>query len=164
MEPIKNPAPARPSDIQAMHDAQYDRVTNMIQCYVESVGLSKERTYNPTNKNWLWTKGSASIEVFIETINFASGSRRDYLRVCSPLMTIPANNLLSFYRHLLELNNIRLGVKLGIMPDTQKVFATYERDIQGMDYLELTTCITDLELWADELDDQLKAKYPDWSN
>jgi hypothetical protein len=161
MEPIKNPAPA---NLYAVHDEQYNRVTNMIQCYVESVGLTRESTYNSTNKNWLWKKGSASIEVFIQTIVFPSGSRRDYLRICSPLLEIPANNLLNFYRHLLELNDQRLGVKLGIMPNSQKVFASYDRDIRGMDYQELTTCIIDLENWADELDDQLKAKFPDWSN
>ncbi|GAB3951275.1 hypothetical protein GCM10028805_31070 [Spirosoma harenae] len=159
MESTQNPA-----NPYAAHDEQYNRVTNMIQCYVESVGLSREQTYNPTNKNWLWKKGSASIEVFIETIMFQSGSRRDYLRICSPLMAIPANNLLNFYRHLLELNDLKLGVKLGIMPNSNKVFATYERDIRGMDYQELTTCISDLELWADELDDKLKAQFPDWSN
>jgi hypothetical protein len=164
MEPIKNPTPARPADVQAAYNAEYNRVTTMIQCYVESVGLTKEHTYNPTNKNWLWKKGSASIEVFIDTIVFASGSRRDYLRICSPLMVIPTNNLLGFYRHLLELNNQRLGVKLGIRANSQTVYATYERDIRGMDYQELTTCIIDLELWADELDDQLKVSYPDWSN
>ena len=160
MEPTKNAA----SDVPSSHDEQYNRVTNMIQCYVESVGLTRENTYNDQNKNWLWKKGSASIEVFIYTIMFPSGGRRDYLRICSPLMKIPANNLLNFYRHLLELNDIRLGVKLGIMPNTNTVFATYERDIRGMDFQELTTCISDLEGWADELDDQLKAKFPDWSN
>ncbi|QIP16935.1 YbjN domain-containing protein [Spirosoma aureum] len=165
MEPIKNPAPARPSDVQeAAYNEQYNRVTTMIQHYVESIGLTKESTYNPKNSNWLWKNGSATIEVFIQTIHFPNGSRRDYLRIFSPLLEIPANNLLSFYRHLLELNDLRLGVKLCIAPKTQTVYATYERDIRGMDYQELTTCIVDLELWADELDDQLKEQFPNWSN
>ncbi len=79
-------------------------------------------------------------------------------------MEIPTTNLLSFYRHLLELNDLRLGVKLCIMPNSQKAFATYERDIRGMDYQELTTCIIDMELWADELDDQLKGHFPNLIN
>ncbi|RRB07261.1 YbjN domain-containing protein [Larkinella rosea] len=165
MEPIQNPTPARPEDVKAaLYNENYNRVTTMIQCYVESIGLTKEQTYNPDKKNWLWKNGSASIEVFIQTINFASGTRRDYLRIFSPLLQVPTNNLLGFYRHLLELNDLRLGVKLCIAPNTQTVFATYERDIRGMDYQELTTCIIDLELWADELDDQLKAQFPNWSN
>ncbi|GAB2579236.1 hypothetical protein [Spirosoma areae] len=164
MEPIKNPAPARPDDVQAAYDAELHRVATLIQCYVESIGLTKESTYKAKTNNWLWKNGSATIEVFVQTISFPSGGRRDYLRVFSPLLTVPANNLLHFYRHLLELNDLRLGVKLCIAPNTQTVYATYERDIRGMDYQELTTCIRDLENWADELDDQLKAQFPDWSN
>jgi hypothetical protein len=164
-EPIKNTAPAKPRDAQAaLQNEQYNRVTFMIQNYVESIGLTKEKAYNPKNNNWIWKNGSATIEVFIQTINFDNGGRRDYLRIFSPLLEIPTNNLLNFYRHLLELNDKRLGVKLCIAPNTQTVYATYERDIRGMDYQELTTCIIDLELWADELDDQLKAQFPNWSN
>jgi hypothetical protein len=44
------------------------------------------------------------------------------------------------------------------MPETDKIYATYERDIQGIDYKEVKTCITDLEWWSDELDDLLKEK------
>jgi hypothetical protein len=44
------------------------------------------------------------------------------------------------------------------MPVTDKIYATYERDIQGIDYKEVKKCIADLEWWADELDDLLKEK------
>lgn len=153
-----------PNPAHAALDEQYRRVTEMIHCYVEFVGLSRDQAYNTERKNWRWKNGSANIEVLIDSLNFSNGSRRDYLRIFSPLMTIPANNLLAFYRHLLELNDSKLGVKLTIQPNTQNVFATYERDIKGMDYSELSTCISDLEYWADKLDDELKAQFPNWSN
>jgi len=156
--------PETPNPAHAALDEQYRRVTEMIHCYVESVGLTREQIYNPELKNWRWKTGSASIEVLIEKINFSNGSRRDYMRIFSPLMKTPATNLLSFYRHLLELNDSKLGVKLTIMPSNQVVYATYERDIKGMDYSELSTCIADLESWADKLDDELKAQFPDLSN
>ncbi|GAB2649661.1 hypothetical protein GCM10027035_49520 [Emticicia sediminis] len=38
------------------------------------------------------------------------------------------------------------------------------RDIKGMSYNELSTCIGDLEFWADKLDDELKSQLPDLSN
>jgi hypothetical protein len=44
------------------------------------------------------------------------------------------------------------------MPENDKIYATYERDIQGIDYKEVKTCIADLEWWADELDELLKEK------
>jgi hypothetical protein len=78
MEPIKNPMPAKPDEAQAaLQNEQYSRVTFMIQNYVESIGLTKEKTFNPKNNNWIWKNGSATIEVFIQTINFDSGVRRD---------------------------------------------------------------------------------------
>jgi hypothetical protein len=57
------------------------------------------------------------------------------------------------------MNDKNLGVKLTLMKGTNKVYATYERDILGMDYSELSTCIADLEWWADKLDDELKSPY-----
>lgn len=142
-----------------MSVSQRDKVTEMVHQYIESVGLTKGQTYNEEKKSWNWVIGSARIQVFIHTINFSSGSSRDYLRIFSPLMQIPTGNKEDYYRHLLELNDSKLGVKLTIMPNSDWVYATYERDIRGMDYHELSTCIADLEWWADKLDDELKEQF-----
>ena len=45
------------------------------------------------------------------------------------------------------------------MPNTDQVFATFERDIRGIDYEEVATFISDLEWWADELDDELAREF-----
>lgn len=137
-----------------------DQVTEMIHQYVESVGLTRDQTYNEEKKLWTWRIGSARIQVHIETINFSNGSHRDYLQIFSPLMQSPKTNLEQFYRHLLELNHSELGVKLTVMPNSDWVYTTYERDIRGIDYHELSTCISDLEWWADKLDDELKELFP----
>ncbi len=136
-----------------------EQVEAMIDRYVVSVGLTKEGTYNPERRAWYWTIGSAKIEVFIQAIPMKDGTQRHFLRIFSPLMQVPKNEELRFYRHLLELNDSKLGVKLSIMPGSDTVYATYERDIQGIDYEEVATCIADLEWWADTLDDQLKQQF-----
>ncbi|PKQ66731.1 YbjN domain-containing protein [Raineya orbicola] len=136
-----------------------EQVEEMIDRYVVSVGLTKEGTYNPERRAWYWTIGSAKIEVFIQAIPMKDGSQRNFLRIFSPLMQVPKHDELRFYRHLLELNDSKLGVKLTIMPGSDTVYATYERDIQGIDYDEVSTCIADLEWWADTLDDQLKQQF-----
>lgn len=143
---------------------QKKAVTEMIHEYAKSVGLDLNQTYNAEKGSWSWRIGSASIQVYIENVSFSNGHSRDYLRIFSPLMHIPTNDLLSFYRHLLELNDSSLGVKLTIMPGSSLIFATYERDIRGMDYQELSTCISDLEWWADKLDDELKNQFPNLYN
>ncbi len=139
--------------------AQKEKVIEMIHQYTESVGLKREAIFNQEKESWNWRTGSARIQVYIETVPLSSGNTREYLRIFSPLMQLPQNNLLEFYRHLLELNDTKLGVKLSVMPSSSWVYATYERDIRGIDYHELSTCIADLEWWADKLDDELKAQF-----
>lgn len=136
---------------------QKEIVIEMIHSYVQSVGLKLTDAYDALKQSWTWRIGSATIHVYIETM-ISGGYSRDYLRIFSPLMQIPSTNELAFYRHLLEANDSSLGVKLSLLNDW--VFATYERDIVGMDYDELAICISDLEWWADKLDDELKAKFP----
>ncbi len=135
-----------------------EKVEGMIDAYVAEIGLSKEQTYNAEKRAWYWVKGSARIEVFIQEINFDTHARY-YLRIFSPIIKTPAHNPEFFYRKLLELNDSKLGVKLTLLPGSDQVYATFERDIKGIDYEELATCIADLEWWADELDDELAAQF-----
>jgi hypothetical protein len=135
-----------------------EKVEAMIDAYVAEIGLSKEQTYNAEKGAWYWVKGSARIEVFIQEISFDTHSRY-YLRVFSPIIKVPPQNHLNFFKKLLEINDSKLGVKLTLLPGSDQVYATFERDIKGIDYEELATCIADLEWWADELDDELAAEF-----
>ena len=133
-------------------------VESMIDSYVAEIGLTKEQTFNPEKRAYYWVKGSARIEVFIQEIKFESHARY-YLRIFSPIIKVPTTNQLSFYKRLLEINDSKLGVKLTLLPNSDQVYATFERDIKGIDYEELATCIADLEWWADELDDELAREF-----
>ncbi|GIX41781.1 MAG: hypothetical protein KatS3mg129_1514 [Leptospiraceae bacterium] len=133
-------------------------VYNMIDRYIQEIGLTKEQTYNPKTNAYYWIRGSAPIEVFVQEIPVSNGTR-NYLRIFSYLGNVPDFNLQTLLRHLLELNDENLGVKLTIMPGTEKIYATYERDIEGLDYEELATFIADLEWWADKLDDELQNQF-----
>ena len=132
-----------------------DDVYRMIEQYVNEIGLSKSETYNEQANAYYWYRGSALIEVFVQDVPVSDGIR-SFLRVFSFLGNVPSSNKEKVYLNLLELNDRYLGVKLTIMPETDKIYATYERDIQGIDYEELKTHIADLEWWADELDDYLE--------
>lgn len=134
---------------------QLDKAHELVKQYVESIGLTKEQVYNAENKNYRWTYGGASIEVFFEVVG-----TRTYLRIFSLMMEIPAGDPSRFFRYLLEQNDTKLGVKLSVMPNTQKVYVTYERDIRGMDYPELSTCVADMEYWASTLKKELNEAFP----
>ncbi|HEY8402771.1 MAG TPA: YbjN domain-containing protein [Cytophagaceae bacterium] len=127
----------------------------MIDQYVLEIGLTKEKTYNAERRAWYWVKGSARIEVYIYPVKTET-YERNFLRIFSPIAMVPKENPAPFLRKLLEINDSKLGVKLTILPGSDQVYATFERDIRGMDYEELATCIADLEWWADKLDDELK--------
>jgi hypothetical protein len=141
-------------------EIRMELVQAMIEQYVESVGLNRENSFNEEKNYWHWKHGSANIEVFIQSVEVGPDTTREYLRVFSYLATVPSLSVHAreqFLTHLLEMNDRSLGVKLTLMEDTSKVYATYERDIRGMDYTELSICIADLEWWADKLDDELKS-------
>lgn len=156
MENTQNPA--HPADVQ------YNKVVEMVHCYAESVGLDRQTAYNAEKAYWMWTKGSATIQVVIHKLNYDNGSRRDFIRIFSPIMDVPATTqLLGYYRRLLELNDEKFGIKFTLAPNTNKVWGTFERDIKGIDFNELTTFISDFEHWADTMDDQLKDQFPNLS-
>jgi len=146
--------------MKTIKEIRVDLVQTMIEKYVESIGLSRTETFNEEDNLWRWKHGSAQIEVFVQSVEVGQGDTREYLRIFSYLATIPKISGLSrelFLRKLLEINDINLGVKLTLVKGADKVYATYERDIRGMDYGELAICIADLEWWADKLDDELKS-------
>ncbi len=143
-----------------LKEIQMELTNAMIQHYVESVGLAAEDTYNNEKKCWCWKRGTADIEVFVQSVEIGKTKTREYLRIFSHIADVPKiskQGREDFLLKLLQANDRSLGVKLTVMSDTNKVYATYERDINGMDYQELSTCISDLEWWADKFDDELKS-------
>lgn len=136
-----------------------EQVFNFIEDYIKEIGLTKEDTLNPKTNSYVWRRGSALIEVFIQDVQVSSGIRT-FLRVFSYMGELPGTlDLERVLRYLLEMNDSSLGLKLTIMPGTNGIYATYERDIRGIDYEELKTCIWDLEWWADIIDDELANKF-----
>jgi hypothetical protein len=148
--------------MKPIKDIRIELAEVMIEKYVNSIGLNRETTFDPDRNVWVWKRGSATIEVFVQSVDVSENRTREYLRIFSFLAEVPAiseTGREDFLRKLLEMNDVNLGVKLTLSKESNKVYATYERDILGMDYGELATCIADLEWWADKLDDELKMYY-----
>ncbi|MCS6820665.1 MAG: YbjN domain-containing protein [Microscillaceae bacterium] len=142
-----------------MTEVHKEDVYRMIAQFVKSVGLDPREVFHPEDQVWHWQYNDHDIQVFVETIYFKEGYVREYLRIFSPLLALPQPyevNLMELLRYLLELNDVKLGVKISIMPRTDWVYATYERDIRGMDYQELVTCLSDLAWWAEQLTQEIE--------
>jgi type III secretion system-like peptide-binding chaperone len=134
-------------------------IQQMMTRYLQEIGLNADTSFKKENNAWYWSRGSANIEVYVDAIDMGNNRKRLFLRVFSPLVTVPPNAGTAFYRRLLELNDKSLGVKLTLYPATDKIYATYERDIKGMDYDEMADTIADLEWWADNIDDKLMQEF-----
>lgn len=139
------------------------QILDHVKQFITSVGVDPATCWNEQNKAYYIFKGSAKLEIFVSSHPNQDGSSRNFLRIFSGLMKVPANADARFYRRLLEISDGSLGVKLTVMsnpnPDNDWVYATYERDIKGLDYDETITCISDMGLWADHLDDTLKNEF-----
>ena len=123
----------------------------------QEIGANADSFYNARTGAWYFSGKSCTIEVFLT--NFQSGqNERTFLRCFAPLCTIPtdAKKKLEMYQAVLEINTQRPGIKLSITSDKRFICAVSERDIDGMDYREFLTIITDISFWADQLSDFFK--------
>ena len=100
---------------------------------------------------WHFQRGSALIEIYL------SPEAEGYLQVLSPIMHLPASNLLALYRRLLELNLQLTNAALGVHEDV--VYLYHERLLAGLDAAEADAIIRRLARYADELDDALAEEF-----
>ena len=135
------------------------KATEMINDFVTSKGISLSEVDNPEQKKWSLKRGSASVQILLLSIPVGNGVIREFVQAASPIMLIPKGKELEFYRRLLELNDVKLGVKFSIQKGGEQVWALAERDLIGIDYTEMVTLLEDLAFWADELDDILKNEF-----
>lgn len=137
----------------------------MVTVYVNQlcteIGCTPESIYNKEYNSWSFTRGSASIEVSMCSYETVVKTVRTFVRCFSPVYALPADNTkkIQLFQEALQNNSTMMGIKLGIIPDMGYMYAIAERDIDGMDYNEFKTLVSDLGYWADQLDDLLKERF-----
>ena len=111
---------------------------------------------NATNvgpNKWVFRKGSATIRVKI-----IKGAESVWFSVDSEIMKIPNQNLLRFYRKLLELNGpATFGTFFNIHNETLLVSAL--RPVKGLEPEEIESIVTIVAEVADKYDDELKVMF-----
>jgi len=126
----------------------------------QEIGANADAIYNAKTGAWYFAGKSCTIEVFLTS--FQSGQKeRTFIRSFAPLCAIPADTKkkLDIFQAALEINTQRPGIKLSITYDKRFLCAVSERDIDGMDYHEFLTIITDISFWADQLNDFFKKHF-----
>lgn len=136
-----------------------EKSIQMINDFVTEKGIKINEVFNREKLFWRLKRGSATIDIMLLSVPVGEGITREFLQIASPIFKVPNGKETEFYKRLLELNDIKLGVKLSLQKDTDQVWALSERDLMGMSYTELKTCLEDLGYWADEFDDILKKEF-----
>ena len=125
------------------------------------MGTTAAAIFNQQTNAWYFTRGSATIEVFLSMYETPQKTQRTFIRCFAPLIAIPvdAANKLDLYQGALEANARYMGMKISSLIDKGLLCAIAERDIEGMEYQEMVTLIVDVGYWADELDDFLRKQF-----
>ncbi len=114
-----------------------------------SIDPERARMQNVTDGfGWQFQRGSAVIEIYVE-----QADNSGYLRVMSPILTLPTTGLLPLYRRLLELNLQLSTAAFGVYLDTVYIYS--ERPLDDMDASEANMIINQVANAADDFDDKL---------
>lgn len=125
------------------------------------IGANADAIYNAKTGAWYFSSGTATIEVFLTTIGTGQQTERTFIRCFAPIYSIPvdAKKKLGIFQAALEINTERMGIKLSALPDKGLLCVVTERDIDGMDYQEFITVISDIGYWAGELNDYFEKHF-----
>ncbi len=137
--------------------AKIDDYVPMINEIITSLGVDPSTCFDPDNYMWNLQKGSAKIHVKMFTIEYENGNKNNYIQIASPVMSVPAQKIMEFYKRLLELNDTTIGIKFSIRDN--QVFLLTERELLNLDKSEAETMFHRIGNYADDIDDKLKAEF-----
>lgn len=138
---------------------EFDRAKELVEKTIQRLGIDPvaARAKNgPTTASWTFQRGSAAI-----LVNLTQRKEDDllYLRVVSPIMTLPeAATRDALFIRLLELNGKGLAnCAFGLIGD--RVVVVSERPAVGLDAEEAEQIIRHLAAVADTYDDRLVKEF-----
>ena len=118
------------------------------------IGYKKGADWNEDDDGSLiFCRGSAIIHIF-----FYEEADVPFVNFLAPIVKLPPQNLLPFYRRLLELNFQLCGaVSLGVNEDV--IFVCMQSSIEGLTEIGLAEIIETIGVQVDELDDLLHEEF-----
>ena len=125
-----------------------------IRVILEASALNEGEEWHETEEGFIFQSGSAAI-----LVGFTVDEDGDpHIAIHSPIVKLPSDNLLAFYRRLLEINWELYGrVTIGVGHDTVVVCAI--RDIEGLNEIGLAKITGMVGDVADALDDALHEEF-----
>ena len=129
-------------------------VTTIVEGFFKKVNVdvTANRIQMPTGAGWSILKGSAVIYIYVQKV-----CGTDTLRLVSPILYLPHDNLLAFYRRCLEVNYSMLSCAFAV--DKDLLFVVSERAVEGVDDREFEVLMTQVGWVSDKFDDELAAEF-----
>jgi len=126
----------------------------MVERFFKSVGANpkQQRLPNTDTLGWWLQRGSALVYIILN-----QHDETPTVRIVSPILYLPEDYILPFYRKCLELNMDLINCAFGVSDD--KVVLVSERPIEGLDANELEGTIRYLSGVADNVDNRLSAEF-----
>jgi hypothetical protein len=142
-------------------DSDFETAKKLVEETIGKLGLDpgtcRTRNAGDTQAAWTLKRGSACVLV---TVTHHQDEGTAYLRVASPVVTLPAETERhgALLRHLLELNAAGLAnAAFGLVGD--RVVAVSERPVEGLSAGEVEQMVRHLAAVADTFDDRLAREF-----
>ena len=142
-------------------DSDFDNAKKLVEATIKKLGLDPATTRSGSASDvqaaWTLKRGSASVLV---TVSHPPEEKVTYLRVASPVVTLPADGAqhAALFRRLLELNAAGLAnAAFGLVGD--RVVAVSERPAAGLGPEEVEQTVRHLAAVADTFDDRLAKEF-----
>ena len=137
-----------------------EKETTIKDCVRMIEGFLKKHRFNPNDQRlknsdtlgWWIQRGSAIIYILLN-----QHDQEPTVRILSPLLYLPEEHILAFYRRCLELNMNLINCAFGALDD--QIALVTERPIVGLDAQELEGTLHYLSAVADDVDDKLAAEF-----
>jgi anti-sigma factor RsiW len=142
-------------------DTEFENAKKMVEATIRKIGLDPATCTTGANEGqaaWTLKRGSASVLVTVTQPE--EEKETTYLRVASPVVTLPADREKhgALLRRLLELNAGGLAnAAFGLVGD--RVVAVSERPAMGLDGNEVEQMVRHLAAVADTFDNRLEKEF-----
>jgi hypothetical protein len=131
--------------------AEYAKVIDDV---LKEFGLDECRADLSDGFGWTLQRGSAVIFIGLSK---NSVIEEETIKIFSPILKLPKQNLLPFYRRCLELNDCLVGCALAA--DDNGVLIVTERPVLGLDKAEIIHMILNVGMASDGLDNRLAEEF-----
>lgn len=131
----------------------------IVERVINEFGVDPKLCRGKQAGQWNLKIGSANVWVDVFQSKDTNGNFIDsgYIQVMAPIVAVPADRQLEFYREVLEINHQLYGV--GFTKFENTIYIKIIRELEGLDQSEVASTMKRIGHYADEYDDLLKKKY-----